>query len=184
MTLIFSDGDICCHRLPPDGAKCHADRAGWCRLAADLAVTWATAAKWRSRFLEDHLDGLADDRNLKMPRTITREQVELVVAKTLYERGPQPGHLLVDTVDGGRDLHVPDGHLGDLAGIRPQAAPSPDLELSTDPEFIGMVHGLAEAAWPMRDRTGAQITFCSARHGRRPGGPTLVRYRRDCARSP
>ena len=60
-------------------------------VAADLEVTRDTVRKWRSRFLEDRLDGLGDAPRPGAPRTITNEQVELVIARTLAEHGPGQG---------------------------------------------------------------------------------------------
>jgi transposase len=54
-------------------------------VAARLGVNRATVAKWRSRFLRDRLDGLADEPRPGVPRTITDAQVEEVVVRTLEE---------------------------------------------------------------------------------------------------
>jgi len=56
--------------------------------AGELQVSRATAAKWRSRFPEDRLEGLSDEPRPGCPRTITDEQAEQVIARTLEERGP------------------------------------------------------------------------------------------------
>jgi transposase len=68
-----------------------ADGATVTRVAADLEVTRDTVRKWRDRFLRGRLDGLADLPRPGAPRTITDEQVELVITKALTEPGPQPG---------------------------------------------------------------------------------------------
>jgi hypothetical protein len=44
---------------------------------------------------------MADAPRPGAPRTSTDEQVELVIAKTLYERGPGQGHALVNQIDSG-----------------------------------------------------------------------------------
>jgi transposase-like protein len=57
-------------------------------VATDLEITRGTVRKWRGRFLEDRLAGLGDAPRPGAPRTITDEQVQLVIAKTVAERGP------------------------------------------------------------------------------------------------
>lgn len=52
-------------------------------VAAALGITGATVGKWRQRFLERRLDGLMDEPRPGVPRTITDEQVEAVVVRTL-----------------------------------------------------------------------------------------------------
>jgi transposase len=52
-------------------------------IAARLGINRAMAAKWRSRFAEHRLDGLADEPRPGRPRTITDEQVDAVITKTL-----------------------------------------------------------------------------------------------------
>lgn len=55
-------------------------------IAADLHVTLPTVGKWRQRFLEDRLEGLADEPRPGPPRTIADAQVEEVIAKTLESK--------------------------------------------------------------------------------------------------
>jgi transposase len=52
-------------------------------IARELGIHRNVAGKWRSRFLEHRLDGLSDEPRPGRPRTITDEQVEDVVVKTL-----------------------------------------------------------------------------------------------------
>jgi transposase len=52
-------------------------------IAERLGIKRATAARWRSRFAEHRLDGLLDEPRPGRPRTITDEQVEEVIIKTL-----------------------------------------------------------------------------------------------------
>jgi transposase len=57
-------------------------------VARRLHVTPATVSKWRGRFLRARLDGLYDEPRPGAKRTITDEQVEAVVIRTL-ETKPQ-----------------------------------------------------------------------------------------------
>jgi len=52
-------------------------------IASELGVHRNMVAKWRARFLEHRLDGLIDEPRPGRPRTVTDEQVEEVVVKTL-----------------------------------------------------------------------------------------------------
>ena len=52
-------------------------------IAARLGVSRPTVTKWRTRFAEHRLDGLLDEPRPGRPRTITDEQVEEVIVKTL-----------------------------------------------------------------------------------------------------
>src|SRR4051812_46652709 len=48
-----------------------------------LSIKRSTAATWRRRFVEHRLDGLLDEPRPGRPRTVSDEQVEEVIVKTL-----------------------------------------------------------------------------------------------------
>ena len=52
-------------------------------IARELGIHRNMVAKWRSRFVEHRLDGLTDQPRPGRPRTISDEQVEEVIVKTL-----------------------------------------------------------------------------------------------------
>src|SRR4051812_37258206 len=54
-------------------------------IAARLHVNPVTVGKWRQRFLDDRLEGLADEPRPGAPRTITDAKVEEVLTRTLEE---------------------------------------------------------------------------------------------------
>jgi transposase len=54
-------------------------------------------AKWRSQFVERRLEGLYDEPRVGAPRTVSDEQVEAIIVKTL-ETSP------LDSVDGSTKL--------------------------------------------------------------------------------
>jgi transposase len=56
---------------------------------AQLGVHEKTVGKWRARFLRRHLEGLVDEPQPGVPRTITDTQVEQVITKTLEETPPR-----------------------------------------------------------------------------------------------
>ena len=55
-------------------------------VAAKLGVSEAMVGKWRRRFVEDRLDGLFDEPRPGAPRTVSDDQVEAVIVKTLEEK--------------------------------------------------------------------------------------------------
>lgn len=54
-------------------------------VAARLGTDRGTVRRWRTRFLRDRLDGLSDEPRPGVPRTITDDQVEEVVVRTLEQ---------------------------------------------------------------------------------------------------
>jgi transposase len=111
-------------------------------VAAELGVSRDMVSKWRSRFLQDRLEGLADEPRPGRPRTITDEQVELVIARTLEEQGP------------GQDTHWSTRSMAAATGMSQSAISriwrsfglKPHLvqtwKLSTDPQFIDKVRDI------------------------------------------
>jgi transposase len=52
-------------------------------VARRLRTTKTTVAKWRSQFVERRLEGLYDEPRVGAPRTVSDEQVEAIIVKTL-----------------------------------------------------------------------------------------------------
>jgi len=53
------------------------------QIAERFAITRGMAAKWRSRFAADRLDGLLDEPRPGRPRTVSDAKVEEVIVRTL-----------------------------------------------------------------------------------------------------
>jgi transposase len=60
-----------------------ADGLGNTAIAAKVGVEVGTARKWRARFIAERLDGLVDEPRPGRPRTVSDEQVEAVITRTL-----------------------------------------------------------------------------------------------------
>jgi transposase len=61
-------------------------------IASDLRVTMPTVGKWRRRFLEGRLEGLADEPRPGAPRGITDARVEEVITRTLESKPDNATH--------------------------------------------------------------------------------------------
>ncbi len=70
-------------------------------IAARLGCNTETVGKWRGRFARRGFDGLHDEPRPGKPRSISDEDVERVIVKTLEEQ-PRGRDALVDAVDGVR----------------------------------------------------------------------------------
>jgi transposase len=57
-----------------------------------LGVTRGTVAKWRTRFIDKRLDGLYDEPRPGAPRTVSDDDVERVIVKTLEETPANATH--------------------------------------------------------------------------------------------
>src|SRR5687768_10476209 len=57
-----------------------------------LGVDDSTVRKWRGRFAEHRLDGLHDEPRPGKPRTVSDEDVERIIVKTLEDKPKQATH--------------------------------------------------------------------------------------------
>jgi transposase len=108
-------------------------------VAAELGVSRNMVSKWRSRFLVDRLDGLADEPRPGRPRLIGDERVEALIAKTL-EEAPSTS----DTHWSTRSMAATTGmsqstvsRIWRAFGLKPHAVQT--WKLSTDPLFVDKV---------------------------------------------
>ena len=108
-------------------------------IAAELGVARDTVAKWRSRFVAARLQGLTDEPRPGAPRTITDEQVETVITKTLEDKPDN-----ADTHWSTRSMAAATGmsqsaisRIWRAFGLKPHLVET--WKLSTDPQFIEKV---------------------------------------------
>jgi transposase len=111
------------------------------QVAADLRIHPATVSKWRARFVADRLDGLFDEPRPGPARTITDDQVEKVVIKTLEEKPVGTTHWssrqMADATGLSQSAIV---RIWKAFGLQPWRAES--FKLSADPLFIDKLYDI------------------------------------------
>src|ERR1019366_9216176 len=110
-------------------------------VAQQLGVSQATVGKWRRRFIEHRLDGLSDDPRPGVPRTITDDQVEAVIVKTLEEKPDDATHWSTRSMAAEVGMsQTTIRRIWHAFGLQPHRADS--FKLSTDPLFIEKVRDI------------------------------------------
>lgn len=110
-------------------------------IAADLRVTRPTVRKWRERFADRRLEGLADEPRPGPPRTITDEQVEAAVTRTLEAKPVDATHWSTRTL--ARDLGLSQSavvRIWHTFGLKPHRHAT--FKLSADPFFVEKVRDI------------------------------------------
>jgi transposase len=107
-------------------------------VAARLRVNRVTVGKWRARFLEDRLDGLADEPRPGAPRSITDAMVEQVLTTTLEEKPKAGTHWstrgMAEAVGLSQTAVV---RIWGAFGLKPHLAEN--FKFSNDPYFVEKV---------------------------------------------
>lgn len=105
---------------------CGEDGATIATVSAALEVSRSTVSKWRSRFVENRLDGLCD------------EQVEAVIVKTLEETPGQDTHWSTRGMAAASGMSQSAiSRIWRAFGLKPHAVET--WKLSTDPQFVDKV---------------------------------------------
>jgi transposase len=107
-------------------------------VADDVGVHAATVSKWRRRFLAKRLDGLVDEARPGAPRTITDDDVERVIVKTLEQKPADATHW--STRDLAKQVGMSPASVGRIwqaFGLKPWQTDT--FKLSEDPLFIDKV---------------------------------------------
>jgi transposase len=109
------------------------------RVAERTGTSRETTRKWRVRFMEGRMDALADAPRPGAPRKITDEQVEVLVTRTLTEKGRgQDTHWSTRTMAAETGLSQSSvSRIWRAFGLKPHVVET--WKLSTDPEFIAKV---------------------------------------------
>lgn len=97
-----------------------------------------TVGKWRRRFIENGLDGLYDEPRVGGPRTISDEEVEAVVVKTLETTPKGETHWSTRTMAKKTGMsHTTVGRIWRAFGLKPHIAHS--FKMSPDPQLVDKV---------------------------------------------
>ena len=107
-------------------------------VAAKLDVNQATVSKWRRRFIERRLDGLVDEPRPGAPRTITDDDVERVIVRTLEDKPTDATHW--STRDLAAKVGMSPSSVGRIwqaFGLKPWLVDT--FKLSEDPMFVEKV---------------------------------------------
>ena len=110
-------------------------------IADELGIHRNVAGKWRSRFVEHRLDGLTDEPRPGRPRTVTDEQVEQVIVKTLETTPRDATHWSTRSMAKATGI-APDSvmRIWHAFGLQPHRQET--WKLSKDPQFIEKVHDI------------------------------------------
>jgi transposase len=110
-------------------------------IARELKIHRNVAGKWRARFLEHRLDGLLDEPRPGRPRTITDDQVEEVVIKTLETAPRDATHWSTRSM--AREVGLTQSavlRIWKAFGLQPHRRET--WKLSKDPQFIDKVRDI------------------------------------------
>ena len=107
-------------------------------IAARLGCSRVTVGKWRSRFAELGLDGLHDEPRPGKPRTITDEDVERVIVKTLEESPKDATHWSTRSMAKATGMSQSAvSRIWRAFGLKPHLVEN--FKLSPDPQFVDKV---------------------------------------------
>src|SRR3954462_11275108 len=115
-----------------------ADGLGNGEIAEREAISRPTVTKWRNRFAEQRLDGLVDEPRPGRPRTITDEQGEEVIVRTLETTPKDATHWSTRSMAAELGLsREAVGRIWRAFGLAPHRHET--WKLSKDPQFIEKV---------------------------------------------
>ena len=101
-------------------------------------TTNATVGKWRKRFIESRLEGLYDEPRVGGPRSISDEEVEAVIVKTLETTPKGETHWSTRTMAAKAGMsHTMVGRIWRTFGLQPHITRS--FKLSPDPQLVDKV---------------------------------------------
>jgi transposase len=110
-------------------------------IAAELGCNASTVGRWRGRFARRRLDGLHDEPRPGKPRTISDEQVERVIVKTLEELPKDATHWSTRSMAAATGMSQSAvSRIWRAFALKPHQTES--FKLSPDPQFIDTVRDI------------------------------------------
>jgi transposase len=110
-------------------------------VAAELGCAGNTVGKWRSRFVAKRLQGLADEHRSGVPRSVTDDQVEAVIVRTLTEKPSDATHWSTRGLAKSLGMSQPTvSRIWKAFGLKPWLEDT--FKLSTDPLFVDKVRDI------------------------------------------
>jgi transposase len=110
-------------------------------IAARLGCNSSTVGKWRGRFAERRLDGLHDEPRPGKPRSISDEDVERVIVKTLEEQPLYATHWSTRSMAQATGMsQTAISRIWRAFGLKPHQTEA--FKLSPDPQFIDKVRDI------------------------------------------
>jgi transposase len=109
------------------------------QIAERLGVGRPMVTKWRNRFAEQRLDGLLDEPRPGRPRTISDEQVDEVIVRTLETTPKDATHWSTRSM--ARQVGLTQNavlRIWHAFGLQPHRQDT--FKLSSDPQFVEKVH--------------------------------------------
>ena len=110
-------------------------------VAVALGLADNTVRKWRKRFAESRLDGLHDEPRPGRRRTVSDEDVERIIVKTLEEKPANATHWSTRSMAEAAGMsQTTVSRVWRAFGLKPHKVES--FKLSPDPLFIDKVHDI------------------------------------------
>jgi transposase len=110
-------------------------------VAAKLRTSHVTVGKWRNRFIEGGVDALFDEPRPGAPRSITDDEVEAIVVKTLESKPKGRTHWSTRKMAQKAGIsHSTVGRIWRTFGLQPHIVRG--FKISTDPLFIEKVRDI------------------------------------------
>jgi transposase len=110
-------------------------------VGAKLDANQATVSKWRRRFVERRLDGLVDELRPGAPRTISDDDVERVIVRTLADKPTDATHWSTRDLAAKAGMSASSvGQIWQAFGLKPWLVGT--FKLSEDPIFVEKVRAV------------------------------------------